>query len=156
MDYLASLRQFVGHSPLLMVGAAVLVVDQEGRLLLLKRSDNACWGPPGGAVEPGEVVEQAARRELFEETGLEAGELSLFDVFSGPELFYRYPNGDEVHNVTIVYQTSHVSGSLRLNSEHTAWDWFAPAEIPLQLSPPIARVIAKFQTPKTSHGSPPR
>ena len=156
MDYLTSLRRYVGHAPLLMVGAAVLVIDPEGRLLLLKRSDNACWGPPGGAVEPGEVVEQAARRELFEETGLQASGLSLFGVFSGPELFYRYPNGDEVHNVTIVYRTLEVSGSLRLNREHTAWDWFAPADIPVQLSPPIARVIAEFQSPSTDPGSPPR
>ena len=145
MDYLASLRRHVGHAPLLMVGAAVLVVDERGRLLLLHRTDNRCWGPPGGAVEPGEVVEQAARRELREETGLEAGDLSLFGVFSGPELFYRYPNGDEVHNVTIVYLARQVDGEVRLDGEHTAWDWFAPAEIPEQISPPIRPAVEKFK-----------
>jgi len=67
MDYLASLRRFVGHAPLLMVGAAVLILDDHDRLLLLKRSDSGCWGPPGGAVELGEAVEDAARREVSEE-----------------------------------------------------------------------------------------
>lgn len=87
MGYFEGLRPLVGHRPLLLVGVANLIVDSYNRLLLLKRSDNGCWGQPGGAVEPGEIVETAARREVREETGLEVGEKSLFGVFSGPELF---------------------------------------------------------------------
>lgn len=71
MEYIQSLRQHNGHAPILMVGAAILIVDGQNRLLLMKRSDSGCWGPPGGAVEPGEVVEEAARRETLEETGLQ-------------------------------------------------------------------------------------
>jgi len=145
MEYILELRKLVGHRPLLMVGAATLIVDAENRLLLMKRSDNACWGPPGGAVEPGEVVEIAAKREVREETGLEPGKLELFDVFSGPELFYRYPNGDEVYNVTIIYLTRDWRGVVRLNGEHTEWGWFAAADIPEDLSPPIIPVIDKFK-----------
>ncbi len=145
MDYLSDLRQLVGHRPLLMVGAATLIVDGQDRLLLMKRSDSGCWGPPGGAVEPGEVVETAARREVREETGLALGDLELFGVFSGPELFYRYPNGDEVYNATIVYRARRWTGQVQLNGEHTAWDWFARADIPEDLSPPIKPVIAQFK-----------
>ncbi len=144
MEYLLELRKLVGHRPLLMVGAAVLVVDPEQRLLLLKRSDSGCWGPPGGAVEPGEKVEAAARRELREETGLEAGALELFGVFSGPELYYRYPNGDEVYNVTIVYRAREAAGALRLNDEHTAWDYFAPGRFPQDISPPIRPALEQY------------
>jgi ADP-ribose pyrophosphatase YjhB (NUDIX family) len=144
MDYLPELRKMVGHAPLLMVGAATLIVDEQNRLLLMKRSDSNCWGPPGGAVELGEVVETAARREVREETGLELGEMSLFGVFSGPELFYVYPNGDEVYNVTIVYLTRERRGEVRLNGEHTGWHWFAAADIPQDLSPPIKPVIDQF------------
>jgi len=145
MDYLLDLRKHVGHAPLLMVGAATLIVDEQGRLLLLHRADNDCWGPPGGAVELGEDVETSARRELREETGLEPGDLSLFGVFSGPDLFYVYPNGDQVYNVTIVYRASFPGGGICLNGEHTEWQWFAPADIPEKLSPPIQPVIAKFK-----------
>jgi ADP-ribose pyrophosphatase YjhB (NUDIX family) len=144
MDYLLELRKHVGHAPLLMVGAAALIVDGQNRLLLLHRSDNGCWGPPGGAVELGEVVEDAARREVREETGLELGGLSLFGVFSGPELFYIYPNGDEVYNVTIVYLARFPGGDIRLNGEHTEWRWFAPADIPENVSPPIRPVLDQF------------
>jgi ADP-ribose pyrophosphatase YjhB (NUDIX family) len=145
MEYLLELRKLVGHAPLLMVGAATLIVDEQNRLLLMKRSDSGCWGPPGGAVEPGEVVESAARREVREETGLELGEMSLFGVFSGPELFYRYPNGDEVYNVTIVYLTHEWRDEIRLNDEHIEWGWFAVTEVPEDISPPIQPVIDQFK-----------
>ena len=145
MGYFEELRPLVGHRPLLMVGAAILIVDSDNRLLLLKRSDNGCWGLPGGAVEPGEIVETAARREVREETGLEIDAMSLFGVFSGPELFYRYPNGDEVHNVTIIYMVRDLCGEVRLNCEHTEWRYFAVAIIPENISPPIKPVIEQFK-----------
>ncbi len=144
MEYLLELRKLVGHRPLLMIGAAALILDEKNRLLLMKRSDSSCWGPPGGAVELGEVVETAARREVREETGLELGGLALFGVFSGPDLFYRYPNGDEVYNVTIVYLTRDWRGEVRLNGEHTNWGWFAPEDVPENISPPIKPVIGQF------------
>ena len=146
MDYILQLRQYIGHRPILIVGAAVLIVDTDGRLLLLKRSDNDCWGIPGGAVEPGEVVEAAARRETREETALELGSVSLFGIFSGPEQFYVYPNGDETHNVIIVYLSREPHGQVRINDEHSDWRWFAPADIPDDISPPIRPVIAQFKT----------
>ena len=130
MDYIQRLRGQIGHAPILMVGAAVLIVDEENRLLLMKRSDSGCWGPPGGAVEPGEVVEIAARREAWEETGLDVREMEMFGVFSGPELYYKYPNGDEVHNVTIVYLSRDVSGEIRLNGEHVARPGVEPPRLP--------------------------
>jgi len=145
MDYLASLRRHVGHAPLLMVAATTLIVDEQNRLLLMKRSDSGCWGPPGGAVELGEVVEIAARREVREETGLELNEMSLFGVFSGPEYFYRYPNGDEVYNVNIVYLARFGGGEVHLSGEHTAWDWFALADIPENISPPNKPTIEQFK-----------
>lgn len=147
MDYILQLRKYIGHRPILMVGAAILVVDTEDRLLLMKRSDSGLWGPPGGATEPGEYVEAAAKRETAEETGLEIGEMSLFGVFSGPELYYKYPNGDEVYNVTIVYLSRDFSGEVNLDGEHTTYRWFAVDEIPTSehISPPIVPVIEQFK-----------
>jgi len=145
MDYILQLRKYIGHRPILMVGAGVLLVDESNRLLMMKRSDNDCWGIPGGSLEPGEEVESAAKREIFEETGLEVGEILLFGVFSGPELYYKYPNGDEVYNVTIAYISRDWHGEMRLNDEHTEWRWFTADEIPDDLSPPIKPVIEKFK-----------
>lgn len=101
--YVKELRALVGHRPLILVGVNVLILDESGRLLLLERTDTKDWGLPGGFLELGETVEEAAKREIREETGLEIEEMKLFGVFSGPEYDYTYPNGDQVSNVTIVY-----------------------------------------------------
>jgi len=145
MDYIIQLREYIGHRPILMVGAAILVLDTQDRLLMMKRSDSGCWGLPGGATEPGEVVEDAAKRETFEEVSLDVEEMSLFGVFSGPELYYKYPNGDEVYNVTVIYLSREWSGEVKLNNEHTEWGWFDADEIPEDVSPPIKPVVEQFK-----------
>lgn len=66
-SYIMDLRKLVGHKPILQVGASVIVEDSDGRILLQKRKDNHCWGYAGGSVELDERVEEAAKRELFEE-----------------------------------------------------------------------------------------
>jgi 8-oxo-dGTP pyrophosphatase MutT (NUDIX family) len=142
MGYIQELRRYVGNRPLIMVGAAVLVMDQQGRLLLLKRADNGLWGLPGGGMEPGESLEDTAKRETKEETGLAVEELTLFDVYSGAELYYRYPNGAEVYNVTVVYQVKYANGDIQIDpQEHTDYSYFEITQLPVDLSPPIRPVL---------------
>ena len=50
-----------------MVGAALLVLNRDNQLLMIKRTDNGCWGIPGGAMELGEELEYTVRRETKEE-----------------------------------------------------------------------------------------
>lgn len=119
MGYIMELRKQVGTRPLIMTGACVLVLADDS-LLLVKRTDNGTWGLPGGSMEPGERLEQAAARELYEETGFTAGPLKLFDVFSGPELYYKYPNGDEVYNVVTVYVSAQVEGTAAPDTEEVS------------------------------------
>ena len=96
-------------------------------------------------MELGETLENTARRETFEETGLEVGEMTLFDVFSGSELYYRYPSGDEVYNVTVVYLTHDTRGRIKLNDgEHTGYQYFELSNLPEQISPPIKPIIRKL------------
>jgi len=83
-------------------GASVIIYKRN-EVLLQKRKDNGCWGYHGGAVEMGEKVEDAAMRELYEETGLIANDLVLYGVFSGPEQYHIYPDGNEAHIIDIVY-----------------------------------------------------
>ncbi len=144
-NYIMDLREIVGHRPLLQVGASVIVEDPQGRILLQLRSDNHCWGYAGGSVELDEVVEDAAKRELFEETGLIAESLELFGVFSGKDTHYIYPNGDEVSNVDIVYVCKKYSGSLKCQEgEVDALKFFHVDEIPENISAPIQRALTKW------------
>jgi ADP-ribose pyrophosphatase YjhB (NUDIX family) len=144
MSYLSDLRGLVGHRPLQMVTATVFVLDGQDRLLLLKRSDNQCWGPPGGAVELNETIEDAAQRETREETGLDIQALKLFGVFSGPEMAYRYPNGDEVYVVSVTYVAREPGTGIRLSEEHTEWGRFPLGRLPSPVSPPIVPIMKKF------------
>ena len=144
-NYIMDLRAIVGHRPLLQVGASVIVVDSENRILLQLRSDNHCWGYAGGSVELDEVVEEAAKRELFEETGLFAKQLELFGVFSGEDMHYIYPNGDEVSNVDIVYVCKQFCGTLRCQEcEVEALKFFSIDEIPENISKPNRKPLSKW------------
>ena len=145
MGYILDLRKLVGHRPLIQVGAGIIVEDPMGRVLLQLRSDNHCWGYCGGSIEVDERVEEAAKRELWEETGLIAEELELFGVFSGPELHYVYPNGDEVSNIDIVFLCKRYVGELKpQEGEVEALRFFALDDIPENLSPPIRPALTKW------------
>lgn len=149
MGYIMDLRKLVGHRTLLQVGASVIVEDNQGRVLLQKRSDNHCWGYAGGSVDLDEVVEEAARRELQEETGLIANKLELFGVYSGPDTHYVYPNGDEVSNVDIVFLCKDYSGTLKCQEgEVEELQFFRADELPEKLSPPIKKALLEWAKKK--------
>ncbi|MEK8127643.1 NUDIX hydrolase [Paenibacillus filicis] len=132
MGYIEEIRALVGHRPLILVGAVVIVVDPWGCILLQQRKfPYGRWGLPGGLMELGESVEDTARRELFEETGLTAGELKLIGVYSGPDQFIRAANGDEFYAVTTAFYTRKVTGELIIDqSEAITFEYIHPHELP--------------------------
>ncbi|WP_096187753.1 NUDIX hydrolase [Evansella halocellulosilytica] len=113
MGYVEDLRKIVGHRPLILVGAVVVVVDEHGRILLQQRKyPKGTWGLPGGLLELTESTEEAARREVYEETGLTVNDLTLLNVYSGKDYFVRAENGDEFYAVTVAYSTKNYEGKL--------------------------------------------
>ncbi|MBP3377962.1 MAG: NUDIX hydrolase [Clostridia bacterium] len=125
-EYIKTIRKKVGHDPVLQCGASVILINESGEILLQLRKDNGKWGYHGGSVELNEVVECAAARELFEETGLRANSLELFGVFSGEDMAYTYPNGDVVSNVDIVFICRDYSGTLIPQAEEVSELRFFP------------------------------
>jgi 8-oxo-dGTP pyrophosphatase MutT (NUDIX family) len=116
--YLARLRGCVGHDMLLAPAAAACIRDEEGRILLLRRSDgDNLWGFPGGGVELGERVAETVVREVREEIGLEVKPVALIGVYSSPEYAFAYPNGDQVQPVTAFFECRVVGGELRPDQE---------------------------------------
>ncbi|WP_134702760.1 NUDIX hydrolase [Ammoniphilus sp. YIM 78166] len=130
MGYIEGLRKAVGNRPLILVASAVMVMDEQDKVLLQHRVDTQDWGIPGGFMELGETVEEAARRELLEETGLTAGQLNFFEIFSGEEFFYTYPNGDQVYNVIVSFLTKDVRGQLEKDHEGLELRYFSLDQLP--------------------------
>ena len=143
-DYVRDLRALVGSRPLLLAAAGVLVQNGAANVLLQRRGDDGTWGIPGGALELGESLEAAARRELTEETGLVAGALELLDVYSGPDFFLRYPNGDEAYVVGATFRTRAVDGVPRLDElESIDLRYFALDALPSTMNLYNRRVLER-------------
>jgi mutator protein MutT len=91
--------------------------DESGRVLLQKRGDSNKWGFPGGAIELGETPEEAAIRELKEETGLDVTIDSLIGIYTDSDM--KYPNGDNAQSIAIVYKLKALSGELTCDNKET-------------------------------------
>ncbi|MGV3465275.1 MAG: NUDIX hydrolase [Heyndrickxia sp.] len=135
MGYIEDLRALVGHRPLIFVGAVVIILDEQKRILLQQRTyPNGVWGLPGGLMELAESVEETACREVFEETGLKVRELNLINVYSGANHFAVAQNGDEFYVVTVAYFTDKVEGSITMDkTESIQLKYFAPDQFPAQM-----------------------
>lgn len=144
-EYIKNLRSLVGHQPLLQCGASVIIFNPKGQVLMLERADNKCWCFPGGAIEPGENVRESAKREVYEETSLIVHSLELFDVVSGENLYYKYPNGDEVYNVDTVFSTDDYTGEIKINDESMQAKFFDIKDIPDNISPPVIPIVEELK-----------
>lgn len=128
-NYIRWLRSKVGHEKVILAFAGGCLFDECGRVLLQKRGDSCMWGFPGGAIEIGETPEQAAIRELKEETGLDVEVQSLLGVYTDSDM--RYPNGDQEHSICIAYRLKAIAGSLRCDQDETIdLKYFALDELP--------------------------
>ena len=146
-DYIGDLRKLIGTRPIIMCGANVILLNDQDQILLHHRIDRDWWGLPGGAMELGESLEQTASREVLEEVGLVCGDLKLFNVYSGERLYYKYPDGNEVYNVTATYLCNDYSGEIVIDpSEGRDARFFPLDKIPSNLSSTIREIVEEFVT----------
>jgi 8-oxo-dGTP pyrophosphatase MutT (NUDIX family) len=124
--YIKRIRESVGSALILVPAVSTLVSDDEGRVLLVYESDQDAWSTPGGSVDVDERPEDAARREVLEETGFVVRLDGIVTVLGGPEFRTHYKNGDEVAYVATVYRGVVTGGAARPDADEvTAVEWFA-------------------------------
>ncbi len=109
-QYVKDLRQKIGTDLLMMPAVAIALFSEEGQLLLGRRADAPRWTMIGGAIDPGETPAEAAIREAFEETSLVVEVSQLVGVYGGPDFRLRYPNGDEIESVAILFEGRVIGG----------------------------------------------
>src|SRR5215218_6616462 len=125
------------------LGAAAVVIH-DGRVVLIRRGKAPSageWSIPGGAVELGESVEEALRREVREETGLEIVVGRFLEVFERVE---RDADGAvRFHFVVLDYAATAIGGTLRAGDDAADAAWVAPADLERYgVADSIRRVIA--------------
>ncbi|MCL2197737.1 MAG: NUDIX domain-containing protein [Defluviitaleaceae bacterium] len=110
-DYIKWIRGKVGHDRIILNFSGACLVNDNGELLLQKRSGTEdIWGFPGGALEVGESIEEAAIREVKEETGLDVEMEYLVGVYS--KYCFEYSNGDKAQAICYVFKGNIVGGTL--------------------------------------------
>lgn len=106
------------------VGTPALI-ERDGKFLMELRGDCERWGLIGGAVGPDEAVEDALRREVFEETNLTVTGCGLFGVFADPSRIVEYPDGNVVRLLSFVYRVEVESFEpLRTSEESVEFRFF--------------------------------
>lgn len=128
----------INHIPFIQTGAAIIIRNENGQILLQERTDRNKWGLPGGCQDLGEDLRVTAVREAFEETGikLDPNSIELIDTLSGESRKNSYPNGDIVYNNTSLYLADICNvdvSNLKGDSETKRLQFFSLDEIPENL-----------------------
>ena len=132
-EHLRELRSHVGHAMIMIPSVSAVVVNDDGELLLGRRSDDGRWSLLAGIQEPGEQPAAAIVREVFEEAAVEVRVERLLGVALHPR---TYPNGDVCQFANTWFLCRVIGGEARVNDDESlAVGWFA-----LQDLPPIAEL----------------
>lgn len=135
-EFVVELRRHVGRAPLWLIGVTVIVVRGAAGaedVLLVRRADDGRWTPVTGIVDPGEEPDEAGRREVAEETGLDVELTRLLAVESTPEI--RHVNGDQARYLDHAFLAEPAGDGARdgahpADGENTEVRWVPLAEVP--------------------------
>jgi ADP-ribose pyrophosphatase YjhB (NUDIX family) len=106
----------------------IIIEQDEGIVLILRRNEPRQWAIPGGFCDYGESLEEAAVREAREETGLEVELIEQFHTYSDPR---RDPRQ---HNITTVYIARAIGGTLQAQDDAQDIGIFSEDDLPPQLA----------------------
>jgi ADP-ribose pyrophosphatase YjhB (NUDIX family) len=133
----------------LVPGASAIVADEEGRLLLHRRSDNERWALPGGAMDIGETIAQCAQREVKEETGLTVKAYRVVGIYSDPEHVFAYSDGEVRQEFSVCFACEIRAGEISKSDESLEVRFWAVDELDsLNMHPSIRLRISHYLSGK--------
>ncbi len=112
----------------LVPGGSALVVDDDGRVLLQRRTDSRNRALPGGTMDIGETLGQCIIREVKEETGLDIAITGLLGVYTDPQHVIAYGDGEVRQEFNVTYLGRVVGGEIAVSDESTEVRFVDPAE----------------------------
>lgn len=113
----------------IVAAASAVVVNDEHKILLQRRTDNDLWSLPGGAMEIGESIAQTVLREVQEESGLNVELVRLVGIYTDPRHVIAYSNGEVRQQFSVCFACRVIGGELRGGDESTEVGFFAPDEL---------------------------
>lgn len=105
-----------------------IVQDDEGRVLLIHKTDNDLWALPGGGHEIGESIADTVVREVKEETGYDVEVTGITGTYTNPGHVMAYEDGEVRQQFSIAFSARILSGEARTSSESKRVEWLAPEE----------------------------
>ena len=138
-DHVLRLREKIGNDLLFLPGSCSIIVGDDGRVVLQRRSDTGTWHTIGGVIDPGETAADCAVREAKEETGLDIEVTRLSGVYTSPLVVY--PNGHRCMYVTTTFRCRVIGGHLHAADEESLEvAWFHPDALPPMRPDTIRRI----------------
>ncbi|NYI99585.1 ADP-ribose pyrophosphatase YjhB (NUDIX family) [Nocardioides thalensis] len=120
-----------------------IVQDQQGRVLMIHKTDNNKWALPGGGHEIGESIADTVVREVKEETGYDVAVETITGTYTNPGHVMAYDDGEVRQQFSIAFRARLLGGEARTSSESDQVVWVTPAEIDdLELHPSMRLRIA--------------
>ncbi|SED55382.1 ADP-ribose pyrophosphatase YjhB, NUDIX family [Amycolatopsis tolypomycina] len=111
------------------VAVSAFIQDDEGRILMIRRTDNDLYSIPGGQLELGETLAEAAVREVREETGIECQVTGVIGLYSDPKHVIAYDDGEVRQEFSICFRAEPRGGSLQVSDESKEVHWLPPKEL---------------------------
>ena len=128
-NYISSIRKHIGNDLFICPAARIIIENDAGEYLFIRRIDNGQIGLPAGAIEFNESIEQCIRREVKEETGLELNVVKVIGISSNPTLeLAHYPNGDATQYLCVEFYAKEYIGEPKADDVESSEVFFGGAE----------------------------
>lgn len=113
----------------IVVAVTVFVLDDQDRVLLIRRTDNGLWAIPGGAQDFGEYIAETAVRETKEESGIDVEVTGIVGTYTDPKHVMAYTDGEVRQQFSICFRARYLGGEPTPSSESSQVRWVAQADL---------------------------
>ncbi|NJC70833.1 NUDIX domain-containing protein [Planosporangium thailandense] len=113
----------------IVVAVTAFVLDDQDRVLLIRRTDNGLWALPGGAQDFGEYIAETVARETREETGVEVEATGIVGVYTNPNHLIEFSNGEVRQQFSLCFRARYLGGELATSDESSEVRWVSRDEL---------------------------